>query len=149
MKNFTKIRCKLLSCTSHILSWYYSSRLPIIHLLYSVSILTTEDSAPLRSRAIRRLVFKSLLRRGLGNRGTESKETSLYVWILSTGWRNLFLVGASLIYSHTALMVSKLTQHFRACSQGSDLTRETKTVYSLSTFLDIFGDHIDTKRLKN
>ena len=48
-------------CTCNILSWYYFSRLPILHLYYivlyySVSILTTEDSAPLRSRAIRRLV---------------------------------------------------------------------------------------------
>ena len=44
-----------------ILSCYSSSRLPITHLSYIVckivSILTREDPAPLRSRAIRRLVF--------------------------------------------------------------------------------------------
>ena len=59
-KTIRRIRCKLLSCTCKKLSsWYYSSRLPIIDLVlwYSVSILTAEDPAPLRSRAIRRLVF--------------------------------------------------------------------------------------------
>ena len=29
-----KIRCKLLSCVCDILSWYYSTRLPIVHLIY-------------------------------------------------------------------------------------------------------------------
>jgi len=50
-----------LSCVCDILS-----RLPIIHLsytalYYSVSILTTQDSAPLRSRAIRRLVVEMVV----------------------------------------------------------------------------------------
>ena len=49
-KTIRRIGCKLVFCTCNILSWYYLSRLPKIHLYYivlqySVSILTTEDPA--------------------------------------------------------------------------------------------------------
>ena len=49
-KTIRRIGCKLVFCTCNILSWYYVSRLPKIHLYYivlqySVSILTTDDPA--------------------------------------------------------------------------------------------------------
>ena len=49
-KTIRRIGCKLVFCTCNILSWYYLSRLPKIHLYYivlqySVSILTTDDPA--------------------------------------------------------------------------------------------------------